>query len=115
PQAARGATVRLHQDQVDVPAGATVSVTGRVRIRRPQIIGADDTHAFSITARGRGAPEFTDATVRATPLFRRWALVTLSLILVVALWAGLAVAFIPRISAAFKPGASSTQEQAGNG
>jgi hypothetical protein len=101
--AASGASVSLQQDQVEVPAQRTVSVKGRVRIRRPTFFGGENTHAFAVTAQGVGAPEFAEATVRSTPLIGRGPRMVVGLVLVVALWASLAIVFIPKISDAFKP------------
>jgi hypothetical protein len=116
-ESAAGASVRLGQDDVTVPAQRTVTVKGKVRIRRPTIMGGENTHAFTVTAQGTGAPEYAEATVRSGPVVRRGAAVAIGLVLVVALWAGLAVVFIPKISDAFKPkslvGAPSTVTSTG--
>src|SRR5699024_3870758 len=103
PDAASGASVSLRRDEVQVPAQRTVSVKGKVRIRRPSIAGGESTHTFTVTAQGTGAPEFAEATVRAAPRIRRGARVAIGLAVVVALWAGLAIVFIPKISDVFKP------------
>ncbi len=100
---AAGASVRLHRSAVTVPAQRTIAVRGKVRIRRPTILGGENTHTFSVTAQGTGAPEYAEATVRSHPLIGRGARVAVGLVLVVALWVGLAVVFIPKISDAFKP------------
>jgi len=116
-ESAAGASVHLGQDEVTVPAQRTVSVRGRVRIRRPTVMGGENAHTFTVTAQGTGAPEYAEATVRSGPLVRRGARMAIGLVLVVALWVGLAVVFIPKISDAFKPkslvGAPSTVTSTG--
>jgi hypothetical protein len=116
-ESAAGASVRLGRDEVTVPAQRTVSVKGRVRIRRPTILGGENAHTFTVTAQGTGAPEYAEATVRSGPLIRRGARMAIGLVLVVALWVSLAVVFIPKISDAFKPnslvGAPATVTSAG--
>jgi hypothetical protein len=101
--AAHGASVSLSRDTVRVPAQRSVAVRGRVRVRHPRFMGGDNTFTFGVSARGMGAPEFAEATVRARPVFSRGLRVAVGLIAVIAAWAAAALIFIPKISDHFTP------------
>ncbi|MBN9608732.1 MAG: hypothetical protein BGO26_11640 [Actinobacteria bacterium 69-20] len=103
PSAAAGASLRLRRGDVQVPAQRTVSVKGRVRIKKPTLFGGENTHTFAVAAQGTGAPEYAEGTVRSKPMIGRGVRMVVGLIAVVALWVGMAIVFIPKISTAFKP------------
>jgi len=102
PDAAAGANLSLRHKLVTVPAQQTVTVPGRVRVKKPTIFGGQNTHTFTIAAQGTGAPEWVEGTLRSMPLFGKGLRTVVGLIAVVAVWAALAVVFIPKISDAVK-------------
>ena len=96
--AARGASLSLSSTMVTVPAGRTVSVPGRVRVTHPRLIGHQSTHTFAVAARGLGAPEFMEGTLRSRPLMGGRMTGLLIAGLVIAIWATAAVVGIPKLS-----------------
>lgn len=98
PTVPQGLSVSLPTDPVGVAAGRTVSVRGRVKVRRSRVFGTVQTHTYVIAARGQGAPAMVTGSVRARPVFRGALVRALVLTLVVALWVGLAVVALPRVS-----------------
>ena len=84
-----------------MPAGRTVSVRGRVRVRRPRVFGTVQAHAYALAVRGQGAPVVVEGTVRARPLLRGALVRSVAVVLVVAVWAALGIIAIPRIAALF--------------
>lgn len=94
---------------IGVPAGRTVTLRGKVKIRRPRVFGSVQTHSYAVAARGQGAPVVVTGTVRARPVFRGALVRALVLVAVVALWAGLAVVAIPRVSSYFTTQTQNTQ------
>ena len=113
PNVPQAISIRLEHDVIDVPAGRTVGVRGKVRVRKPRMFGTSEVHTYALAVRGQGAPVVVEATVRARPVFRSALVRSLALVLVVALWVGLAIVAIPRISDYFTGDTSSTA--AGNG
>ena len=98
PTAPQGISVRLAHGLVDVPAGRTVTVPGRVRVRHPRVFGTSQVHTYAIAVRGQGAPVVVDGTARARALFRGALVKAVAAVVVIALWAGLAIVAIPRIT-----------------
>ncbi|AZI58013.1 carboxypeptidase regulatory-like domain-containing protein [Nakamurella antarctica] len=113
PKVARGAKLRMSKFAVTVPAGRTVVVKGRIRVQKPSFIGADNTFAYSVTARSSGAPQYAEGLLRSRPFLRGWALKSLGLVLVAAMFIGIAVIAVPRLRDAFAPkdALSSAQEE----
>lgn len=103
PTSAHGILVRLRQRRVTAKAQDTTTVRGRIQVKRPTVIGGYNTHTYALRAQGAGAPEFAEATIRSGPLIRGVLLKIAALVCVIALWAGLAVAYVPKLSDYFKP------------
>ncbi len=101
PTVPAGLTARFDPAPVALPAGRTVVVRGKVSVRRPRVFGTVQTHSYAVAARGPGAPVVVTGTVRARPVFRGALVRALVLVAVVALWAGLAIVAIPRVSSYF--------------
>ncbi len=97
-QASSSSPVRLKQDLVEIRPGETVKVHGHIRVAHPQFIGQRMRHAFTITAHGRGAPRRAQGTLTAVPILGPTATKVTALIAVVAVWATLAVLFIPKLA-----------------
>ncbi len=112
PTVPAGLSAEFGPSPVGVPAGRTVTVRGKVRVRRPRVFGTVQTHSYAVAARGQGAPVVVTGTVKARPVFRGALVRALVLLAVVALWAGLAVVAIPRVSAYFT-NPETQQSQAG--
>jgi hypothetical protein len=96
-----GATLRLSENSVVVPAGQTSTVRGKIKVRHPRMFGTGGVHAIGVTARDSGAPEHAGATVRARPLIRNGLRTGVILGLVLLLWVAAAVVFIPKLSDRF--------------
>jgi hypothetical protein len=111
--APKGIDLRLRSDPIDVPPGRTVTVRGRVRVRRPRVFGTVQAHAFALAARGQGAPVVVEGTVRARPLLRGSLVKSVAVVLVVAVWAALGIIAIPRIAALFTSSASTSETATG--
>ncbi len=112
PTVPAGLSAEFGPSPVGVPAGRTVTLRGKVRVRRPRVFGTVQTHSYAVAARGQGAPVVVTGTVKARPVFRGALVRALVLLAVVALWAGLAVVAIPRVSAYFT-NPETQQSQAG--
>jgi hypothetical protein len=127
--AARGAALALSSAMVLVPAGRTVTIPGRVRVTHPRIIGGQNTHTFAVAARGLGAPEFAEGTLRSKPLLGGRLTGLLIGVVVISLWAAAAVVGIPKLSHYFSnksaadaaasapvaPGAANATKSSGSG
>ncbi|MDT4932273.1 MAG: hypothetical protein QOK11_165, partial [Pseudonocardiales bacterium] len=90
--------VTLGQEVVDVPAGQTVRVAGRLRIARPQLFGGRSRHTYTVTARSSGAPRHAEGSLTSRPMFGSFGTKVGVLVAVVALWAALAIVFIPKLA-----------------
>lgn len=95
-----GAAVTLDEDQISIPPGASLTVSGRIRVTRPRIIGHHATHPFVIGARGLGAPAFVEGTLRSRPLLSGKITGLIAAVAVIALWVTAVVVAIPKISQA---------------
>jgi hypothetical protein len=109
PTVPAGLSAEFDPGPVGVPAGRTVTVRGKVKVRRPRVFGSVQTHSYAVAARGQGAPVVVTGTVRARPVFRGALVRALVLVAVVALWAGLAVVAIPKVSSYFTTQTQDTQ------
>lgn len=107
-QAPSSARLRLAQRHVDVPAGRTVTVSGRVRPGRFRLIGGATRQAFTVTGRSRGAPRHVEGLLTARAMLGPTAAKVVALLAVVGLWVGLAVAFVPKLADHLKGGQSTT-------
>jgi hypothetical protein len=96
-----GIGLRLDATGIGVPAGRTVSIRGRVKVNRPRLFGTVQAHTYALAVRGQGAPVVVEGTARARPLLRGALVRSLAVVLVVALWAGMAVFAIPRVASLF--------------
>lgn len=101
PTVPQGLSVTLPTEPISVGAGRTVTVRGRVSVRRSRVFGTVQTHSYAIAARGQGAPVIVNGTLQARPVFRGALVRALVLTLVIALWVGLAVVALPRVSSYF--------------
>ncbi|RIJ78634.1 hypothetical protein D1871_01360 [Nakamurella silvestris] len=97
-EAARGAAIHLGADNIVVPAGRTVTLKGRITVTRPRFVGHFNAHTFTVTARGLGAPEYVEGSLKSRPLLRNWVTTAVAAVLTIALWVGLGVFAIPKIS-----------------
>ena len=80
------------------PPGRTVSVRGRLRVRRPRVFGATQVHPYALAVRGQGAPVVVEGAVRARPLLRGALVKSVAVVLVIAVWAALGVAKRPEMA-----------------
>lgn len=95
PTVPQGLSVTLPTEPISVGAGRTVTVRGRVSVRRSRVFGTVQTHSYAIASRGQGAPVIVNGTLQARPVFRGALVRALVLTLVIALWVGLAVVALP--------------------
>ena len=98
---AGGATLRLADTSIVVPAGRTGTVRGRIKVRHPRFLGSGSVHTVGVTARSTAAPEFAEASLRSRPVIRNGLRAAVAVGLVLALWAAAAIIFIPRLSDRF--------------
>jgi len=97
-EAARGAAIHLGSGNLIIPAGRTVTLKGRVTVTRPRLLGHVNAHTFTVSARGLGAPEYVEGSLKSRPLLRNWVTTAVAAVLVIALWVGLGIFAIPKIS-----------------
>ncbi|MEI5671610.1 MULTISPECIES: carboxypeptidase regulatory-like domain-containing protein [unclassified Nocardioides] len=88
----------LQRDKVKIKPGATVSVRGRARVKRPTMVGPRSVHSFTLSARGSEAVKHVDGQVLQRSLVGPSVLKALCLLLVLAVWAGAAIVFIPALA-----------------
>lgn len=91
----KGLRLDLSERDVVVPARTTVRLTGRARNLRPQLMGHLSRRAFSVAAAGKQAPARFSGTITARPLLSAGFLRAMSLLLVMAMWAGGLVVALP--------------------
>jgi len=77
--------------------GHQVEVAARVRARRPLYREAN-RRPFAVQVQGRGTPTMADGSFTSRPWLPRWASKTLVILLVMALWAAVAVVGIRALS-----------------
>lgn len=99
---AAGARVRLDRDRISIEPGASLTVSGRVSVARPRVIGHQATHTFVIGARGLGAPAFAEGTLRSRPMLSGRLTAVIAAVVVIALWVAAVVVAVPKVSQAFK-------------
>lgn len=91
----KGLRLQLSEREVVVPARTTVRLTGQARNLRPQLMGHLSRRSFSVMAAGRQAPARFSGTITARPLLSAGFLRVMSLVLVMAMWAGGLVVALP--------------------
>src|SRR5439155_22987440 len=96
--------VGLSDQDVTVPAGHTVPVRGRLRVVRPHLFGHRSRHTFTVTARSSGAPRHAEGSLTARAMFGPVGTKFGVLVTVVALWAALAIIFIPKLANSIRTG-----------
>lgn len=119
---AGGASLRLADTSILVPAGRTGTVRGRIKVRHPRFLGSGAVHTVGVTARSTAAPEFAEASLRSRPVIRTGLRAAVAVGLVLALWVAAAIIFIPKLSDRFTAknsvptaGATSTAPTSGAG
>lgn len=90
--------VSLQEDRVEVPAGQTVRIGARVRVVRPRMFGGRARHTYTVTARGTGAARWAEGAVTSRAVLGPVGAKVGVLVTVVALWAALALVFIPKLA-----------------
>jgi len=93
-----GLRVRLRSATPTVPPGQTTRVRARLTVDRPRLFGQVRRIPFVLTAQGRTTPLRHDGVFVARPLFGRIATRALALVVVVALWAAVAVVGVGKSS-----------------
>jgi len=84
----KGMRFALPSASLTVGAHRTARLTGRLRVSRPSIVGHRNQISYAVEGRGRQAPARFHGTLTSHPLLSGGVLRALSLLLVVALWAG---------------------------
>lgn len=107
-QSSSGVVFRLPR-QLSVPPGKTVKLRGSVRARRPYMVGAKISHSFTLTARGTESVKHVDGQVVQRAAIGPSMLKALMLALVIVVWVGAAVVFIPALAQKVR---SSSEESA---
>ena len=81
-----------------VPPGSTVRVPGRLTVSRPTLFRRKIRHAYSVTARTSGAPRFAEGSLTARSIVGPTGAKIVSFLLIIALWVGLALIFVPKLA-----------------
>ncbi|SDC59807.1 Carboxypeptidase regulatory-like domain-containing protein [Sanguibacter gelidistatuariae] len=91
----KGLRLELSDRDLVVPARTTIRLTARARNLRPQFMGHLNRRAFSVAAAGKQAPARFSGTITSRPLLSSGLMRVMSLLLVMALWAGGLVVGLP--------------------
>lgn len=92
-----GVAVKVARRQVTLPPGASVRVKARARARR-LVIARGRRMPFVVTAQGTTTPVRDAGTLQQASLFDGGILKILSVLVVMAVWAGVAVAAVGRLT-----------------
>ncbi len=95
PQSTR---LRLDSERIEVAAGESRPVSGRVRPARVRLFGPSARHAFTVTARGNGAAQHAEGSLTARALLGPAGTKAAVIVALVAIWVAAAVVFIPKIA-----------------
>ncbi|MDQ1735519.1 MAG: large repetitive protein, partial [Pseudonocardiales bacterium] len=113
-QAPPRARVRLKADRIELAPNSDTKISGRVRVRRPRLIGQRSRHPYSITARSSGAPRYATGSVTERAFLGSGGAKLGILAALVAVWVVLALVAIPKLAQSTKnkqtagPAASAT-------
>lgn len=114
-----GSQIRLQLGGVDreieVGPGETRKLRGRVRVRKPQTVGGRITHSFTITARGTESVRHVDGVVVQRSAVGPTGVKAVALLLVLAVWLGAAVIFIPALAREIRTSSEESAAAAGPG
>lgn len=97
-QTTEATPVHFGSSRITVPPGRQITVPGRVRIRRARLFGPRIRHTYMVSARTEGAPRQATGSVTARAMFGAGGARAVAFLAVVALWAVLAVVFVPKIA-----------------
>jgi len=98
----KGISVQLDRRTVRLAPHQTARVRGRVRTRRPRVVGHAARDSYVVTATGTLAPQRFQASFHSRPLLSSGAMKVLALVMVAVLWVGGTVAVLPWVSAKVK-------------
>lgn len=90
--------LRLGSPDLMLAPGQHLAVRGRLRVRRPKLLGQRSRHTYTVTARSAGAPRHTEGALTVRPLLGSTGTKAFAMIAVVAVWVALALVFIPKLS-----------------
>lgn len=107
--------VRLRHKHVSVPAAGSARVTGRVSTTHWRFGGGRRRLPFSVVAQTSAAPVRFDGLFTARPLLAPTATKVLAFVLVVALWAGVAIVGLQKVSERARGGTQTTAAAGTNG
>lgn len=97
PRGAYGLPVHLSREQVEVPPGATVRVSGRARVRRPRMWGFVGRHQYLVEASSSDVTKHAEALAFQRPLVPPILMRGLVLFTVLSVWAAAALALFPQV------------------
>jgi hypothetical protein len=101
--------------EIEVGPGETRKLRGRVRVRKPQTVGARISHSFTITARGTESVRHVDGVVVQRSAVGPTGVKAIALLLVLAVWLGAAVIFIPALAREIRSSSEESAAAAGPG
>lgn len=106
-----GLFLRLRRHDVEVPAGTTARVSGRVQVARRRWTGAPRRLPFVLTAQADSVPLRLDGVFTSRPVLGSGTTRVLALVVVVALWAGAVAVAVTQASkrASRQPAAATAQ------
>ncbi|MEO6503966.1 MAG: carboxypeptidase-like regulatory domain-containing protein [Jatrophihabitantaceae bacterium] len=119
-EVSNGAHLRLSRHLLQVPAGGSARVRGRLTLTRPRLFGGRARHPFLVAARGLGAPTSVTGALTSRPMVSPLGMKLLAIVTVLGLWAALAGTGIPMLAKSVRgnqanPQAASSQPAAPSG
>lgn len=101
--------------EIEVGPGETRKLRGRVRVKKPQMLGPKITHSFTLTARGTESVRHVDGLVVQRGAIGPSAMKAIALLLVLAVWVGAGVVFIPALAQKIRTSSEESAAAAGPG
>jgi large repetitive protein len=111
PQSTGSVRLRLSQKAVDVPAGATITVPGRVKVLHPQLVGFRMRHIVRVEATGSETAKYAEGEVVQRPMLPPVWIKAVAIVAALAVWVSAGLVLLPRITHLF--GSDNTATVAG--
>ena len=118
--APNSAVVDLPRRPVQVPAGATLPVHGRLSVARPAFFRSRSRHSFVVTARSSGAPRFAEGSLTSRAIIGPIGGKVFAVVALLAVWVAVALIVIPGLANKVRknegaPAQTTTSSKAPNG
>ncbi len=96
--APNSAVVDLPRRPVQVPAGATLPVHGRLSVARPAFFRSKSRHSYVVTARSSGAPRFAEGSLTSRAIIGPIGGKVFAVVALLAVWVAVALIVIPGLA-----------------